>query len=198
MTFMTSNTHTNPLFDALIATGVTTLMLVVGFALFEPTTLFGQSATDEFVVSQEIGAEISFLVNAADITMDTTLSGITGGVRLHSVAINTNNSTGYTLDISFEDLNAMTHSNGTDFISNYATTTPDYDMVVPDGESGFAYTASSASAVSALQDNGTSCGSGTDLATVGSCSLIRVSISPSSTEGQQLTPVVKQPTLRFE
>lgn len=149
------------------------------YLAFEPMVAQGQaSASESFTVTQEITGEISFEVAPNDVTMTPTIPGLTGGTALGStsVRVSTNNTTGYTLDITFEDVNAMQQNDGSAFIPNLGTTSGDYDLAgITTGDAAFAFTASSTNAVDTLLDNGGStCGTG------GSPSVDTCFVMPSS------------------
>lgn len=162
-------TKQNPIVAALAATVSTVLFGAMMYLLFEPATMAAATAPGdgEFIVTQEIGAEISFATTANDVTMNTTIGGETGGTSLGSttVAITTNDSAGYTLGISFANDTGMQHATLAEFINMYGTTTastPDYDMNLGATSHGFAYSVSSTNAVAAFLNNGATCGAGSN------------------------------------
>lgn len=143
---------------------IASILFSLLYLLFEPTAMFAASDTNTFTVRQEIGAEIAFATASGNINMaSTAIGGATGGTRFGSttVAVTTNDSSGYTLDIRFESANGMEHETLGDFISYYGTTTPDYTMGLGVANSAFAYSVSSTNQVSAFDNNGSSCGAGT-------------------------------------
>lgn len=147
-----------------MATLTTAVILSVTYLLFEPTAMFAAADTNIFTVSQEIGAEISFSTASGNIAMGgTAIGGATGGSRTGSttVAVTTNNASGYTLAIKFDSADGMDHPTLADFIDYYASSTPDYDMGLGVNTSGFAYSVSSTNQVSAFDNNGSACGAGT-------------------------------------
>lgn len=157
-------TKQNPIVAATAATVTTAVLFAAMYVLFEPTSMFAASDTNAFTVSQEIGAEISFSTPSGDIAMaGTAIGGATGGTRFGSttVAVTTNDSSGYTLAIAFESADGMEHATLADFIDYYATTSPDYNMALGVNGSGFAYSVSSTNQVSAFDNTGAACGSGT-------------------------------------
>src|SRR5690606_20470618 len=114
-----------------------------------------------------IGDEISFLVTAADVTMDGSIGGITGGHATGSTyaVVQTNSTTGYVMDISFENSPAMLgETTGSVAILDYQEVgaEPDFDFVASTS-AVFAYTVN-ASNTSDLDpsflDNGSACGTG--------------------------------------
>ncbi len=127
--------RTIPLQAATIASAVV-LTIVMLFSLLEPT--LSLAITDEFIVRQQITDEISFLVPAADVTMVGAIAGITGGNATGTtyVVVRTNNSAGYTMDISFSTTSAMRGEvSNSVAIHDYGTSTA--------AEPTFAFTASS-------------------------------------------------------
>ncbi len=151
-------TKQNPIISAVAATLVTTIMASVMYLLFEPTSIFAADDTNTFTVTQNIGAEIAFSTSQNDLTMSNSIGGATGGEASSTalVAVTSNDSTGYTIQIKFSEAVAMNHSGGLDTIENYGTTTPDATMNLGSNLSGFAYSVSSTNAVSAFD----SCGGG--------------------------------------
>ena len=154
----------NSVIKAVIASLLTTVMFAVAFSLFEPHSLFAASDTNTFTVTQTIGAEIAFSTTQNALTMSNAIGGATGGeaTSTATVAVTSNDSAGYTIAIAFEDAVAMNHTLGLDTIENYGTTSPDYDMVIAPSLSGFAYSVSSTNQVAAFNNDGGSCGSGSN------------------------------------
>jgi hypothetical protein len=160
-------TKQNPLVAALTATFATALVGAMLYLVFEPTAMFAADDTNSFTVSQEIGAEIAFTTTSGNIAMNgTAIGGETGGIRTGSttVGITTNDASGYTLAIKFEDATGMVNPVSADEIIYYATTTPDYNMGLGAASSAFAYSVSSTNAVSAFLNNGSACGAGSSSA----------------------------------
>jgi hypothetical protein len=135
----------NPIVAALTASVAAMVVLALTLVLAEPVVSHGASDTDEFTVTQEITGGISFLSPANDVVMDTTINGVTGGSSLGTSTFNvsTNNSSGYTVTIQFEDVVAMQATGSAATIPNYTPVTPgeaDYNFSVPSGGE-FGYTA---------------------------------------------------------
>ena len=153
----------------LLQSGAVVLMLMLGFVLVEPAISLSASATDTFTIRQQITSEISFLVSAANVTMNGTIGGLTGGTATGTTqaVVRTNSATGYTMDIKFANSPAMQgEATGGIGIHDYAEVgvEPDYSFVASTS-AVFAYTVS-ASTTSDLDpsflDNGaTACGAGT-------------------------------------
>jgi hypothetical protein len=138
-----------------------------------------------FSISQEIGAEISFLVQAANVTMFSTsssqISSLTGGnsTGTTQVVVLTNNANGYYMEIAFSDADGdgtiMRRNNGgtsTASLRNYSTSTRYNSMVEPSfgfsfasTAAQFAYTVTASSADDidqSFKNNGSACGVGTN------------------------------------
>ncbi len=146
----------NPIVASLVATILFAAVSMMSFLMFEPGVTF--AITDTFTVEQEITAEISFETAPGDVVMAPDLTGITGGYAAGTttVAIATNNLTGYTLDISFADSVAMQYEGGTESIPNFVDGgTPAYNFTVSSGQARFALAASSTNVVSEFRSNGT-------------------------------------------
>ncbi len=140
------------------------VILMAGFLYFEP--MVSHAVTSVFSIRQQITGEISFLVPPTNITMNGALAGITGGNATGSTyaVVQTNQATGYTMDISFENSPAMLgETTGSTAIRNYGTTTePTYGFFASTS-AVFAYTVS-ASTTSDLDqsflNNGSACNAG--------------------------------------
>lgn len=149
-------------------------LLTITFIILEPTV--GRAVTpgpDEFTVTQAITDEVSFETVAQDVIMNpSSIPGLTGGQATGTafVVVSTNSPTGYTLDISFSTVTAMTRngSNGADVINNYSpsgTTSPTVNFVIggsgTPGEFGYSVDASSSYTVAEeFRGNGTLCNIG--------------------------------------
>jgi len=144
-------------------------MLVISGA--EP--IISRAATDEFLITQTIGDEISFSVAASDVTMVSSIGGLTGGYATGTtyVLVRSNSSTGYTLDLSFSNTVAMQGNTTSSYINNYTPTTPgtpDYGFTIggtgTPGEFGYTAMASDTPATSGIDqsflNNGAACGTG--------------------------------------
>lgn len=169
--------------QALIATALIGLFGVALFFAFEPAV--GRSATDEFLVTQQITDEISFLVTASDVSMVGAIMGLTGGSATGTTlaVVRTNDSQGYNMTLAFSSSTAMNQNGGTGYINNYTpatSTLPDFTWV--DNASGqaaeFGYTvmASTSSDVDqSFLNNGSLCNTGS------SSTLNRCWLNPSTT-----------------
>lgn len=152
-----------PVVAAMLSAAIMMPFALAMYFAFEPAVVIGQGATtsENFTVTQSITGEISFEVTPDPVTMSPAIPGLTGGTAYGStsVRVSTNNTTGYTLDIAFEDTQAMQQDGGSANIPNLDTTTGDYDLAsIGTGDAAFAFTASSSDAVDTLLTDGTSCG----------------------------------------
>lgn len=169
---------------SILVTLASLLVLCSLYFMIEPQVGRAITGTD-FSIRQEIGAEISFLVQAANVTMFSTsssqISGITGGnaTGTTQAVVLTNNATGYYMEIDFADPDGdgtiMRRDNGgtsTASIKNYSTSTP-YSGAVEPGyafsfsstAAMFAYTVTASSADDidqSFKSSGTTCNVGTN------------------------------------
>jgi hypothetical protein len=140
------------------------LLAMAAFPCFEP--IVSHAATSIFNVRQQITGEISFLVSATNTTMVGVLGGVTGGTATGTAyaVVQTNQATGYTMDISFENSPAMLGEvTGSTAIRNYGSSTePTYGFFASTS-AVFAYTVS-ASTTSDLdqsfKNDGATCNAG--------------------------------------
>lgn len=136
-----------PALSALLAAVLTLMLLLTSFFVLEPAVGRAATASDQFVVSQSITSEISFLTATADVTMSPSLGGIAGGTAngQTTVRVSTNNTTGYYMSINFASssygTDAMNRSGGGGYIDDYtnsSSTVPDYTFTA-ETYSQFAY-----------------------------------------------------------
>jgi hypothetical protein len=163
-----NHSHTNSFAAAFVSASTALLIACVGYMALEPTTLFGQTDSDDFTITQEIGAELSFLAQPQNVTMDNTIGAVSGGTAYGSTSVRvyTNNTTGYLMSIKFSSTTAMVHSNGTSRIDNHPSSTPSYHIPsVGTDDAYFAFTASSSDLVAAFNFSGTTCNSGSSYST---------------------------------
>lgn len=142
---------------------------VCTFFAFEPSV--GRAITDSFTVTQTISSEISFLVNAADVTMSGTPSGMTGGYATGTTqtVILTNNSTGYNMTLHFATSTSgrSMQASSTAYINDYTPASagvPDYSWIdnASGGSAEFGYTiigSSTAEVAQSFLQNGSVCNS---------------------------------------
>jgi hypothetical protein len=158
---MTLTLIRNSALSSALAATLVSLMVLAAYFMLEPKVGIGASANDVFKVSQTVTEEISFVLAAADVTMNGSLAGITGGTSngTTSVRVRTNNSTGYNMTIAFSSTTAMIRNGGGGYISNYAPAadgTPDYTFTA-DTFAQFGYTvlaSTTADADPSFLDNG--------------------------------------------
>lgn len=148
-------TKQNPVIASMIAAVASLVIGLLVYVSMEPVV--AGADTNTFRVNQTIGAEIAFSTTQdSDITLlnngVASIGGATGGTATGTatVAVTSNNSSGYKIDINFSDNTPMRHSNGVNTIANYATNTPDLNMNIEPNLSGFAYSVSSTNAVAAF------------------------------------------------
>ncbi len=143
-------------------------VLFLTFAYFVSEPAVSRAITDQFIVTQTITDEISFLVAAANVTMSPSLGGITGGYATGTTyfVVRSNSITGYYVDINFSSTTAMGRTHNGGFINNYsptATTAPDYAYSLNATAAEFAYTVSASTTANldqSFKDNGSACNTG--------------------------------------
>lgn len=145
------------------------LVAMLSFSVLEPTV--SQAVTSIFSVRQQVTAEISFTLSAANVAMTGALGGVTGGNATGSVsvAVLTNSTTGYTMDVSFQNSPAMKGEvTDSTAIRNYGSSTEPTYLFFGSTSAQFAYTvqASSSSDLdpSFLSNGSSACNTGTTMA----------------------------------
>jgi hypothetical protein len=134
----------NPTVNAIVASVLTLAVLAATYFMFEPIAAY--AVPDTFTVTQEITSEIAFKTLANDVTMTPAIQGITGGNAFgtSTVAINTNNPTGYNMTIAFATTTALQGENIGSDIDNYIPAggagDPDYNFAVGANDAEFGYT----------------------------------------------------------
>lgn len=141
------------------------------FGILEPQITHSQVDTSEFIIRQTITAESSFLVEPADVTMNGSINGVTGGQATGTTqfVVQTNNGSGYYVDISFFN-NGTNEAMVGDVTASEAIRDYGGDVV---GEPSFGYTASTAAQLAytvmssstldtdaSFRDTGAACGAG--------------------------------------
>ena len=88
------------------------VLCAVAFGILEPS--LGHAVTDDFIVTQTITSEISFVASTTDVVMDTPIQSLTGGTSngTTTVVIRTNDNDGYNLTIHFSSTTAMSRNGG--------------------------------------------------------------------------------------
>lgn len=174
----------NTIISSCVGAFLISSLLLLSFFTFEPVVSHGASADTQFLVTQEITAEIS-ITAAPDVTMAPTIAGITGGTAngQTQVVVTTNNNDGYTLAIDFASSSygtaAMNRNGGGGDIDDYATSTEadfGFRQSTTLAQFAFSVTASTSNDVAtAFEDNGSTCGNA-DTGNTGNCWM-----GPSST-----------------
>lgn len=183
---------------ALAAALILAVLGMFAYFSFEPTV--SRAITDTFTVTQEITDEISFLVNAGDVTMVGSLQGLTGGYATGTTytVVRSNDPDGYSMSIAFSSSTAMNNSESPNlyYIDNYSkaspTSTPDFTWVEDGTSAEFGYTVNASSTSDLAQlflHDGTNC----DQAG-GSPTLYRCWQSPSSTNLVTGDPIINRAT----
>jgi len=147
---------------------ISLLVLVSGFAYFEPNIL--GAITDEHTIKQIVTAEISFVSAPADVTMDTSLAGITGGTSNGQTQfrILSNNTTGFSVTINSASDNGMEGEETTGVIPYLIPASPgvpDYAFSsAPANSAAFAYSVNASTTgeiTTPFRNNGVdTCGTG--------------------------------------
>lgn len=160
--------------QAALASGLLVGLMLAGFFILEPAISRSQASdtSGPFTIRQEITGELSFITDAADVTMVSDISGLTGGQATGTTQFAVRSNSGYTVDIAFtyEGAHAMRgETTDSDAIQDYASTTaPSYVFNTASSAAVFAYTVGSSTATGEntyisdnFKDNGSSaCGSG--------------------------------------
>ncbi len=131
------NSFVTHAYQALVAAFFFVSLCMASYFIVEPTmSRAAATATDTFIIRQEITDEISFLVAAADVTMVGSIQGVTGGNATGTTfaVVRSNSNSGYTMDIAFSNNPAM---RGETTLSNSIR-----DYGVPGAEPTFAFNAS--------------------------------------------------------
>lgn len=127
---------------ALIASTTAIALLVAAFFAVEPVV--GHTA-NPFTIKQTISDETSFLVEPSNVTMDGTITGVTGGTANGSTtfAVQSNNDTGYTVSIKF-DYQSGTYNSAMVGDTTLSEAIRDFDDTAGGGEPVQTFTASTA------------------------------------------------------
>lgn len=137
--------------QAFVSSIIAVLLLATTFFIVEPRV--GQAVTSgPFTIQQTITSEISFLVEASNVTMSGSINGITGGTSngTTTAVVRTNHPTGYVMSIAFANNstpNAMLgDTTANESIHDYTASSsePTYTFHTSSSSAVFAYTASAA------------------------------------------------------
>lgn len=162
----------NAFSTALVLALVATLLLATSFFSLEPTV--GRAITTNFVVSQQITSEISFVATTSATSMVGSIAGLTGGYATgtNMTVVNTNNATGYSMTVAFPTTTSgrAMQASSTAYIDDYipaggAPTSTDFAFTDPTTgtASRFGYTvrASTTGEVSSyFRNDGSNCNTG--------------------------------------
>jgi hypothetical protein len=186
---LTPRTLASSFRDALVATLIVSLVGYASYLMLEPMASFGQ-ASDQFVVSQVIGSEISFLTTANDIAL-TAIGGITGGSSQGStnVRVYTNDAAGFTMTITASNSPAMQGATQGGTINDYTPTTtnvPDFSFQAnasgQAAELGYTVSASTTGDLAQkFRDNGSVCNTGSNDTSGATSCWYRLSTTATST-----------------
>jgi hypothetical protein len=96
---------TQKIIFAAVSALVSLTLLMASFFVLEPQISHGQSDTQDFRIRQTINDETSFLVNPSNVTMSSSISGVTGGNATGTTqyVVRSNNASGYYVEIDFFD-----------------------------------------------------------------------------------------------
>ena len=120
----------NPsIIKALKFSGITVAGIAALFVILEPAISW--AIGDQFIVTQEITSEISFLTAPLDVTMTPTIAGITGGTANGGtqVVVYTNDSSGYNMTLTASSSAGMVGNSQGGTIPTLSSTTagvPDF------------------------------------------------------------------------
>lgn len=159
-------------FQSLIASTTIMALCTSTFMLAEPTISHGQQRdTDKvFTIKQTIIDETSFLVPPANVTMNGSINGVTGGTATGTsqFSVISSNASGYYVNIAFQyvaNTEAMVgDENASQAIRDYGAgkTTPTYGITASSAAQ-FAYTvvsSTTADTAAVFRSSGAVCGSG--------------------------------------
>ena len=127
----------------------------------------GRSTSSSFALRagyQQLQAVSLSLVPPADVLMDGSIPGLTGGTANGSTTFTviTDSPSGYQVTITSAEAPAMNRTTGSETIADYsAGATPDYSFSFGASDALFGYTVEGADVSAAFLDNGGLCGVGT-------------------------------------
>ena len=152
----------------------TALMLLgmIGFVVVEPALTRGQ-VNSVFTITQQINAEISFTVPATNITMVSSILGITGGnaTGTTQAVVRTNALNGYNMTIAFSTTTAMRGLiSSSTAIRDYGTSTAAEPTFLLNASTSaqFAYTVTATTSTDldpSFLNNGAACNIGSTMTT---------------------------------
>ncbi len=142
------------------------LFLAASFTIIEPAVSLGATATSQFTISQTVTSEISFATPASNVIMSPSLGGLTGGTAngATSLAVTTNNLTGYNMTITASSsLGMIGTASTTNYIPAYVSSVvgiPDFAFNTPANSARFGYTVNattSSDVVQLFRNSGSAC-----------------------------------------
>lgn len=165
----------NKIIQAVAASLCGVLVASLGFVVMEPTVSRAITGTP-FTIRTQITPEISFLTQAANVVATGTIAGVTGGSATGTTfaVIQTNSTTGYTMDISFLNNPAMLgETTGSISIRDYGTSTAAEPTLLFNASTSaqFAYTVNASTTADldqSFKNNASTCNAGAGF-TVNSC-----------------------------
>ena len=179
----------HPTTSAALSSLLMVVLMSAMYLAFEPVVVSGQDATsDSFTITQTIDEAIAFTAQPQPVTMDDSISGLTGGAAVGSTtfSIATNNPDGYTVRIQFADEgtstasgNAMVGDDNSDVAIPNGPSTVSYDLDIPaiNQPAAFAYTASGDFTEQTFRSSGTECNQSAGTATGENCWLMQDTIT---------------------
>lgn len=167
----------NAFLQSLCAALLVVVFLCSFYFMIEPQVgRAGSAVGTPFSIRQEIGQEISFLTQAANVTMSGPLNGLTGGNATGTTfaVVRTNSAGGYRMEIAFSDSDSDTiimrrdlGGSASGAIRNYATsstmTEPSYGFSTASTSGVFAYTVTASDTLAvdpSFLNNGAICNAG--------------------------------------
>lgn len=153
---------------AFVASVLMVALFIGSFFMFEPSVSRALDS-NQFTVTQQITDEISFLVQPSNVTMQGSLTGITGGYATGTtkVVVRSNDPQGYNMRLFFATTSSghSMQASSTAYISDYTPASagvPDYNWITnssgASAEFGYSVTASSSAEIDqSFVNNGTLC-----------------------------------------
>lgn len=165
----------------------------------------GQTAADQFIVTQTITEELSIKTPATDVSMSPSIAGISGGSSTGntSIVVLTNNYTGYNMTIAASNSPAMRGNlTGSTAIADYTPATngtPDYAWSNNAQEFGYSVSAASTSDLAQkFLDNASACNIGAaDTGGSTSCWYNLSTVATSVVNRTVITPVTGATTTLY-
>jgi hypothetical protein len=158
--------------SAFVAATLIVALVLASFLTLEPSV--SRAISSNFVVTQQITNEISFIATTSATTMIGSIAGLTGGYATgtNRTVVNTNNATGYNMTIAFPTTTSgrAMQASSTAYIDDYlpvggAPTSTDFSWIDPTSGTaarfGYTVNASTTGEVSSFfMNNGSACNTG--------------------------------------